>query len=1224
MQAYPQTYTVHNLPLVLLSGLGQRDVDTPANIPRLESGTRIATASDVCTGDRASQLLDQFLRQDGSQQAWNATALPGPSAAMKYRMKAIGRTYTLPPRKAAPLPQSPSIEGMSSPQTSQLRSPELHSPLSPLSPSSPIYPDGIFTPLWVAKHQEQVPALLVAFYDLSSEESSSRNEQVQMDINATKTALSRSGFKTKLAVVLMSDQSILRAPELEDRLASVRRATAMDSKSLFFMPPMSSEVEIGTFVQNFFTSLQPFITEYYRDLTKHARRKKGRGGLSASVTSPIEASNHVLSTPSWNVRYEVKQGIFAEFRQEMDVAERHYSAAIEELFHAEGVFEATPGWSPRWDEARLLCDAVALRILRCQLWHGLTTAAAISWVNYKVRMKDLINRRGKGSQTYAWEAWEARWAEIMAQLIRKAALPALQATAKPKLEGPAELSQLQVFANPEKALAATERSPPFHFLHHPGYWLRLAIQSTIARRSVAMAIPEADRRPPSESPASAVAQRAGTYDAYLVPQPHEEYCTDERPSQYHLMETTRLTDEATREFATRGQVRATERLAFDLAYQLSSAGRYMGALERALPLWENCSWRVDDWDDLLRPLLKLVHDSAQQTGDAETHLMTAWELLAASSLPTRGNEAFAEYMDRSSPASENVVVTFRDGERLSPLSVAYAFGSAETSVGEPLECQLTVCFNTAAGTQPLTLSNLAVTLSNGKEIKIAHCGERVCLAEDHTIVHPTKSTETGMLEANLTLSPGWRSTYIFSLILREAEVVRVKQVTLQTGNVGFTLTHILTEPYLLQASCLYVSNSGGIEQEALPYGDSTSIAVLPKPPKLRLVLHGLRKQYYTDEPITLDVELINGEAEAINATAIVSVEEPGKAALTSTWTGQQVAAPQLAVGQIEPAASHKASLSIQAPAEPMASRITVNVRYTLSGETNTPLTKILTLELNFVTPFEARYSFSPLLYADAWPSFLHASSVTADEDAEGIPHRWRLRGILHFSGPESVTILGTRLILAEESEDVIIDLKDASPFDELTLEPGRSTETSFEITTRKFSFDDRRPANVELALVVQWRRDASGEAVMTSLSVPRLTLPSSEPRVLCTIADTVAPDVDMTLHFHVENPSMHFLTFAMTMEASDEFAFSGPKYRTLSAAPLSRVRAEYRLCLPQEEQIDRSATKTEDRRVSPILQVVDSYYNKSLRVHSGGPGVIVDAKGVLSVFLIPKAAAGDG
>ena len=96
MEAYPSEYVEHNLPLVVLSGLGeQHDVSTAANaVPRQEGGTRLQIQSPECSGEQAQQVLQQFRQYDGSNQPWNASALPGPSDPLMYRTKATGRVGT--------------------------------------------------------------------------------------------------------------------------------------------------------------------------------------------------------------------------------------------------------------------------------------------------------------------------------------------------------------------------------------------------------------------------------------------------------------------------------------------------------------------------------------------------------------------------------------------------------------------------------------------------------------------------------------------------------------------------------------------------------------------------------------------------------------------------------------------------------------------------------------------------------------------------------------------------------------------------------------------------------------------------------------------------------------------------------------------------------------------------------------------------------------------------
>ena len=1114
------------------------------------------------------------------------------------------------------MPQSPSDGGLS---TSPHRSTELHSPLSPLSPGSPIYPDGVFTPAWLAKHSQQVPALLIAFFEISAEENSAQNEQIQIDINAIRTALGRSGFKTRFAAVLMSDLGILRAPQLEDRLTAIRRATTLDTKTgLFFMPPMSSQAEIATYVQSMLTALQPSVVEYYRDLTKHARRKKIRGGAAGSLPTPVDGGAHALSTPGWNVRYEVKQGIFAEFRQEMDVAERHFSAAIEELFSSEGMLETTPSWSPRWDEARLLCDAAALRVLRCELWSGLTTSAAVSWTNYKARMKDLVDRRGKGSQTYSWDAWEARWAEIMAQLIRRAAVPALQPSNRQAIDESVELVVSAPYAAPEQTSVASDRLPPFHQLHHPGYWLRLATVSARGRRLKALAIPEEDRTPPAQLPASAVAHRAKNYDTFLVLDPHEEYPLAEGRTFDHIAEIARLADEATREFALRSQGRATDRLNFELAQQLADAERYGPALERLLPIWEECTWRDDDWDDLLRPMLMLLHECAGHCGNSEVQVATAWELLSlglGSSIV--GSDRFAEYIKSSWPQTQSTAVRFKNRERLSPLSACFVFGNTETHVGDRIECQLALVSHAAKDIAPLVLSNVLILLSSGKIVTLRHReSEDQALGED-VLVDLSDTLEQGdgnlNLEADLTLLHASRRFYSFTLGFREATAVRLQQLSLQLGDEVFSIEHTFTDSALVRGSALYVQCGDMLEERLLPYLETTAVAVHPKAPKMQMVLHGLQKQYYLGETLTLEVELLNDEAEPVDASAVISVSHPGEGELDVRWNDKAAADRNVDVGQLSVSAIRKATLQMTAPSMAAVCTLNVEISYTLVSDPATPLLKTMAVEVSVAAPFEATYSFGPLLHSGSWPSYFASPAASDDEQPEGIPQRWRLGSLLHSVAADDLQIRGFRLVKAGDTIVAACFLQDAPAFEQQILGPEQELRLESEFVTRKLSFDDRRPTNVELTLQVDWSRAADSDIVTTSLDIPRLTLPSSEPRVLCTVEDSLPDGLDLTLQYHIENPSGHFLTFALTMEANDDFAFSGPKYRTLSVAPISRVCVQYRLVVHDTETDD---SDTKERWISPTLQVVDSYYNKALRVHSGGSRVRIDEKGSLSVLVL--------
>ena len=389
------------------------------------------------------------------------------------------QVYTLPPRKAPPPPHSPrlsAIDANGSPPPPLV----LHSPLSPLTPSSPLYPDGIISPLWITKHQSRLPCALLSFFSLGSDPNTSslRDNKLKSEINNIRNVLSSANYKTRLVVVLLGDGSI-SVSDLEERLGTIRRATGLDTKSIYFLAYNSSPIQVTAFVNTILCSLHPTCVEYYRDLSKHARRKRNRSATRQPTVQP--GTSNILSLQGWNVRYEFKLGVFAEFRQEMDAAGRNYEAAYESLFGPE-IIDAIAAWSPRFNEARLLADIIAFRTLRCLLWTDQLMIAVRSWIAHRDRVRDLVNRRGRGIDNYGWEAWQSAWAKIMADLISRSEQPLLNM----KLPNPSGL--LPVYVDGERSLPVGERLTPWEHLHHEGYWLDTANKYILARRKWALQI----------------------------------------------------------------------------------------------------------------------------------------------------------------------------------------------------------------------------------------------------------------------------------------------------------------------------------------------------------------------------------------------------------------------------------------------------------------------------------------------------------------------------------------------------------------------------------------------------------------------------------------------------------------------------------------------------------------------------------------------------------------
>lgn len=1211
MEDYPQDYTEHNLPLILISGLGTSasSLKSARGPHGQESGSRLALSSRQCLQGRAEPVLGQVLQFDGTQQSWTTAASAAP---LRYKIRTIDRTYTLPPRKAAPLPQSPGEDPLSSKQGGN----ELHSPLSPLSPGSPVFPDGIMCPAWFAKHQSQVPALFLIFFDITSDGGSSQDSVTKADINGFKAALSRSGFRSRFAVVLMSDRSILQAPELDERITSIRRATSLDSKNgLFFMPPMATSEEITVFVANMLTTLRPVCFEHYRELTKHARRKKTRSSVPSTPSTPTLAASQVLSPSGWNVRYEVKQGVFAEFRQEVETAERHYAQAIQELCDEGGIFDMAAGWSQRWDEARLLCDILAMRMVRCLLRTGATTNAAKSWYEYRDRMRIILERKGKGTKTYSWAAWECRWALVMAQLIQSAELPAFDTSLGLKHERSSGTDHLLTHAAAEKSMQSFERVPSVHLLHHAGYWYRLALAYARTRLVSALEIPAEDHAPPAESPASSVARRAETYDTYLVPEPHEEYEDTQRSDRATL---ARLTEAAVLHYTEREQRRMSDELTLALADDLVHIEQYQRAFEILVPIWDATSWRSEEWQDLFARLLQVLHQCAQAALNAEIALATTWELFSVSKTIGQGGPSAIQLLEALTvPDGRKVALGFQNNERRSPISYFFAFDGGDAHAGEPVRCQLGIEHNGSSEVGPLTISQMQLVVSSQPVITLVNDSSSVSTDAKLTIIQLDR-TDRGLTAAlDLQLRPSQVHIIEFCLTFREAETVRLERLTSSVAGDKFLIVQEINEPILLRTSMSFHHSANGIVSRELRCDDSTMIEVLPKQPKVELEVVDLKAQYLVGEVPSVCVRVLNQESKLITASVDVEITDgasvlEGLATIdyVSTQTTQEPASALVGIS-VSSGSAIELVMRLTPPTQPTQLSASFTIKYEIEGEPGTIQSKTIELPMSFIKMLDLKWIFEPLLYPGDWPSHFQVGTYDADPLPSGVPHRWSASLRAHSLVTEAILVKKISLLLANEPRDAVCTIGCDSGAKEQSLPSDKSLVRSFELITQKMSADDRRPLSLDLKCLIEWSYKDASETHALTVSVPRVSLPLSEPRVLCTIEQSHKQNANAVLNYHLENLSNHFLTFALTMEPSEDFAYCGVKSRMLSLTPFSRVKLAYGIIL--QDKISVPASK--GRYISPNLQVVDSYYHKTLHILPAGPGVKRDANDSISVWI---------
>jgi hypothetical protein len=95
MDAYPPEYVQHNLPFIVLSGLGTSpELEPPAPVHKVLPGRAVTTISaetPPVTGKHAEALLQDFLGADGTNAPWNGRAQGRKDLAHSFRIRAVGR-----------------------------------------------------------------------------------------------------------------------------------------------------------------------------------------------------------------------------------------------------------------------------------------------------------------------------------------------------------------------------------------------------------------------------------------------------------------------------------------------------------------------------------------------------------------------------------------------------------------------------------------------------------------------------------------------------------------------------------------------------------------------------------------------------------------------------------------------------------------------------------------------------------------------------------------------------------------------------------------------------------------------------------------------------------------------------------------------------------------------------------------------------------------------------
>lgn len=643
-------------------------------------------------------------------------------------------------------------------------------------------------------------------------------------------------------------------------------------------------------------------------------------------------------------------------------------------------------------------------------------------------------------------------------------------------------------------------------------------------------------------------------------------------------------------------------------------------------------------------------------------------------------------------------ISVSDDQILSFVNASFIFRDEEGKAGQTAYAQLSLTSNAHQGSAPVVFKDARVTVTGSVtsiilenkaddaspdlmpgvtrlvDVALSNVVEEVEDSSDDDSEESNESSESDKAasslkgEAPLTLYPGQTLVYSLEVPLREPGQASAVSIELSLETDAFDLKHSLDFDDRTPASSnrWYMT---GTKTKRVARANPLSLKVLPRPPKMEILNPTWKTQYYTNEPLDLDFDLLN--QEDVDAPAkldvVLSGEEVPPSLFNLEVSGQKVhktptalegAASVLSLSGVSLgsiASSKSLGVRVRLPPVERTSDYTLTLRvvYHLSTDPGTPIIQEKALPLTIVNPFEANYDLLPRIHPDPWPSLFDSDGVQVDDPSvaqipKGLSQTWQLVTRHASFASEPLRILDVDIMIqAPPSTRVTHSKVDPSPAggEGRIIRPRTMEEASFEIVARKNTLDDRSPVALDVSLVIKWARlsdsepDTKQQGNITTLPVPRFNIFGTEPRVLASVSylnlpspssssqsPSSSPTDDAPSHSHqqillltitIENASNHFLTFGLSMDApissngESEFAFSGAKQTTMNMLPVSRRSIDYRilpLVSPPPAGGEEGESKNEGSGawIKPHLVVRDKYFQKVLRIIPAGEGMKLD------------------
>ena len=339
--------------------------------------------------------------------------------------------------------------------------------------------------------------------------------------------------------------------------------------------------------------------------------------------------------------------------------------------------------------------------------------------------------------------------------------------------------------------------------------------------------------------------------------------------------------------------------------------------------------------------------------------------------------------------------------------------------------------------------------------------------DNNTIASPVTSTSVSGLfgRADLSIAAGTAKVLSFSDIPRDAGEIEVSSITLSIENDNFDIEILITEDADLQQDCVYSRNAGEGGMKGLTQRRSTAIHILPKPPRLKIDIADVGRDYFLDETTTLSATVINEEDEAIIALDLRLSISPEPAPFTTCESYKSSNDPSkgqaltyksnthLQIDRMSPIGRQTCKIHLDAPTQPSEYILEIQANYFLEADPEIPVSKSASRNIAIRRPYEATYTYSPKMHIDPWPTYFdmddhgleHDQAIQDIQKPQGLIQRWSVMVRISSLIEQSIEIENAEIEITGVQEAALCTPAAIGKMTGLTVPPGE--------------VQDRRPQN---------------------------------------------------------------------------------------------------------------------------------------------------------------------